>query len=115
MNRIRDARLAKGLTMKELGKRVGCTEAAISNYELGKRQANYELMLKMAEALDVSVSYLLNEELDEKLQRLEDAYQNYLRVQSNLTAEKQKLMDLIDDMSPDDLQRLLRIAEAIKG
>lgn len=59
MNRIRDYRLAKGLTMAELGKRVDCSEAAISYYELGKREAKYETLLKIAEVLEVSVDILL--------------------------------------------------------
>ena len=41
MNRIRQARQAIGITMRQLGQKVGCSEAAISNYELGKREPDY--------------------------------------------------------------------------
>lgn len=58
MNRIREIRKSRNLSMKELGKRVGVTEAAISNYELGKRDVGYEMYLKLAEALDSSVEEL---------------------------------------------------------
>ena len=59
MNRIRELRLRHDLTMAELGKRVGCSEASISNYELSKRQAKYETLLRLAEELETSVDYLL--------------------------------------------------------
>lgn len=47
--------------MKELGKMVDCTESAISMYELGRRQPDFETLLKLAEALDTSVSVILGE------------------------------------------------------
>lgn len=49
----------RGLTMEELGKKVGCTLSAISNYERGKREPNYEMLLKLSEALDTDVYHLL--------------------------------------------------------
>lgn len=61
-NRIREIRKALGLTMKELGAMVGVSESAISQYETGKRQPDNEMLLKLGEALDVSVGYLLGED-----------------------------------------------------
>lgn len=62
MKEMRKIRKAKGLTMKELGSIVGVTESAISQYETGKRQADYEMLLKLSEALGCSVGDLFNEE-----------------------------------------------------
>lgn len=59
---IREARKAKGITMKELGNLVGATESAISLYERGMREPSYEILLKIAEELDTSVGYLLGAE-----------------------------------------------------
>lgn len=59
MNGIRNARKRKGLTMKELADIINCSESTISNYERGERQANYEALLKMADALDTTVEYLI--------------------------------------------------------
>jgi len=61
-NRIREIRKALGLTMKELGERVDAAESTISQYETGKRQPDNETLLKLGEALDVSVGYLLGVE-----------------------------------------------------
>ena len=61
-NNIREARKAYGLTMKELGRRVGAAESSISQYETGRRQPDNEMLLKMAEELDTTVGYLLGAE-----------------------------------------------------
>lgn len=99
MNHIRDARLAKGLTMKELGALVGVSEGAISFYELEKRQAGYDTLLKIGKALDVSVAYLLGENHDGP---------------EAIPSEKILLLKEIDKMSIDEMARLLRIIEALK-
>ena len=100
MNRIRQARQAIGITMRQLGKKVGCSEAAISNYELGKREPDYETLLKIGEVLGVSVSYLLGEGHDKKT--------------LTISPEKQKLLKAVEGMSNDELVRLLKIIEAMK-
>ena len=56
---IREMRKRKGLTLKELGRRVGCSESAMSQYETGKRSPDYETLLKIAEELDTDVVFLL--------------------------------------------------------
>jgi len=62
---IREYRKRAGMTMKELGDRVGCSEAAISLYELGKREAPYEILLQISEVLDTDVNHLLGRGKDE--------------------------------------------------
>lgn len=47
--RIKEIRKKCGLTQKELGERVGVSEAAISQYESGKRRPDYEIVLRMAD------------------------------------------------------------------
>ena len=59
---LRTARKAKGLTMKELGEKVGVSESAISQYETGKREADFATLLKIGEVLDCSIDYLIREE-----------------------------------------------------
>lgn len=59
MKMLRQRRKEMGLTMKQLGIIVGVSEAAISQYETGKRQADFEMQLKLSDALDCSVDYLL--------------------------------------------------------
>lgn len=60
-NNIRSARKAANMTMKELGARIGLAESTISQYETGKRDPDNTTLLMIAEELNTSVSYLLNE------------------------------------------------------
>lgn len=59
---IRELRKQHGLTMRELGEKIGVSESTISLYETGKREPNYETLLKIAELFNVSVDYLLRGE-----------------------------------------------------
>ena len=56
---IRHYRKKKGLTMKELAALVGVTESTISLYETGKREPNFETLLKLGEILDCTSDELL--------------------------------------------------------
>lgn len=59
MQALRDIRKAKGLTMKELGQRVGVSESAISQYETGKREADFKTLLRLGEILNCSIDELI--------------------------------------------------------
>ncbi len=52
MKMLRTIRKSKNMTMKELGNAVGVSEGAISQYETGKRQADYETLFKICGVLD---------------------------------------------------------------
>lgn len=58
---IRKYRKEKKLTMKELGKKIGVSEQAISQYERGVRNVNLETLIKLSDALNVTINNLTNE------------------------------------------------------
>lgn len=62
MLKLREIRARQKLTMKELGKKVGVSESAIGLYENGKRKPDFDMLLKLAEALDSSVPELTGTE-----------------------------------------------------
>ena len=59
MKMLRILRKNKGLSMKELGEIIGVAESTISQYETGKREPDFETLLKLGEFFNVSVDYLL--------------------------------------------------------
>lgn len=67
MEKIRELRKERKLTMKKLGQIVGVSESTISLYENGKRQPDYDTLQKLADYFDVSVDYLLGREEPPKL------------------------------------------------
>lgn len=101
---IREYRTRLGLTMKELGDKVGVSEGAISLYELGKRKPNYEMLLKLSEALGTDVNHLLGKSLYDELHRItedeDEAYVN--RLMKRLSKDdKKKAVAMLKVMFPD--------------
>jgi transcriptional regulator with XRE-family HTH domain len=59
--KIRKLRLTKGISQKELASHVGVTYQQIQNYEKGKSKIPVDRLIKIAEALEVSLDYFLKE------------------------------------------------------
>jgi len=60
--KIQIAREEKGITQIELAKILGITQAALSNYELGKRRVYFHQIELIAEHLEKPISYFLDDE-----------------------------------------------------
>ena len=59
MKMLKQLRKEHGYTQEGLGKLMGVSDAAVSQWESGKREASYEVQLKLAELFGVSVDFLL--------------------------------------------------------
>ncbi len=59
MNRIRELREERGLTMKETASQLGMPYTTYVNYEKSLREPNSETLIKLASFFNVSVDYLL--------------------------------------------------------
>ena len=71
-NRLKEAREARGLTQRELGRHVGITAQSISNYEAGgKATPSLSTLLKITAALGVPPSQLLDH-LDDRSRTARD-------------------------------------------
>src|SRR5699024_10824250 len=57
--RLKQLRNERKITQSELGRKVNVTKSSISGYENGTRTPDTETLLDLANALDVSVDYLL--------------------------------------------------------
>lgn len=61
---IRRIRKARGLTIKELGERIGVSESYIRAYETGRRNPKESSLQKIADVLAVNVEVLKNSDFD---------------------------------------------------
>ena len=105
--KIRDARLAKGLTQEELGNLVGLQKSAIAKYENG-RVVNIKRSTpqKLAKALGLRGSDLIIEsepkeyaELSARV-LLDEELMNTIELYYGLSSDKQKMIrDLIRSMA----------------
>lgn len=61
--RIKKARLNKGLTQEELGALLDVTKVSVCGYEKGNRTPTMEVLLKLVEVLNVSIDYLIGNDV----------------------------------------------------
>lgn len=64
MMNLVNARKALKKTQQEMADYLGISRQAYSNYETGKREPDYETLLKLGEYLDCSIDYLLGKKSD---------------------------------------------------
>lgn len=94
-NRIRALRKDNGLTMKQLGKKIGLAESTISQYETGKRNPDNETLLKLGEIFGVTVGYILGSEEKEIApgeQALTEGEKTLLELFRKIPSEQQEMV-----------------------
>lgn len=97
MTRIKEARLALGITAAEAARRLGISRQRYGQYERGENEARYEMLLKIGEAFGVSVDWLLNRESTPADVRRSAVVG---RVMALTDAQIQALADALDRFSP---------------
>ena len=106
--KLREIRKLAGLTMKELGDRIGCSESAISQYETGKRHPDYETLLKISDYFGVSVDDILgagktDQEMEFLIQQIKDR------------SELRELITLAARLPKAEVEQAIRIIGAIRN
>lgn len=77
MNCFKYYRKKLGITQKEVGERLGLSGQAYSNYENGRRQADYNTLKKLATLYNTSIDNLL---LSSEPPRFEYICSKYIRL-----------------------------------
>src|SRR6201996_2605863 len=77
--RLRHARRARGLTLADLGARVGRTPSVLSLIENGRREPRLSLVEQIANALDVPVAERLKKQPPSRRAQLEVALEHAQR------------------------------------
>lgn len=111
MLKIRECRKAKGLTMKQLGEKVGALESSISFYERGLQQPDLDMLKKIADALSVSTDELLDHNQNRATENESFAINEKMRNDPDYrilikTAEKAK---------PEHLRAATAVLQSLKG
>lgn len=89
---LKSIRSDAGMTQKSLGEKIGVTSVTIGNWERGVRQPSFELLPKLADALDTSVDALLGKH---RTARRNLAEEELLANYRQLDAHGQKLVRII--------------------
>ena len=88
MEKLRELRKIRKITMKELGAQFGVSESSMSMYETGKHEPDLKLLSKLADFFDVSTDYLLGRE---------DYYGNVYNTKINQQNEKKPVPQKQDE------------------
>ena len=57
--RLKEIRKAKHISQVKLAMELGTSQNTISRYETGERQADYKMLIALADYFNVSIDYLL--------------------------------------------------------
>lgn len=111
MNNMRALRKQKKMTMKELGRRVGVSESAISMYETGKHEPDILTMQLIADELGVSVDCLLGHDVPTEEQEESWAVREQLRRDPNMRV----LFDAASRATPEQLKAAAAMLKSFQG
>ena len=94
-HRLKQARLKSSLSQEKLGKIAGIdpmsSSARMNQYERGKHAPDYQLMCKVAEILNMPVSWFYTE--DEELAKLQEVFFNSsVEVKKAILTESEALL-----------------------
>lgn len=103
-DRIRRYRLAKGLTQAELAKLVGASQRMINYYEVHGVSPSPDLLVKIADALDVSIDELFGRKPRARREAAAPAGESLRR---------RRRLKRIEELSRDDQAALLRMMDAL--
>ncbi len=96
--KIRQLRSERGWSQGELAARLGGDPGQISRYETGKISPSIDVVVKLAEAFDVSADYLL----------IDGATRRPLRAPVDLLGER---LAQLDQLTPEDRAALIHILD----
>ena len=99
--RLHDLRKEKGLSQPELGQLIGTSGAIIGRYERGEMNPSVDVAKKLANALEVTLDYLVtNKTLPRALQD-KDMMQRWQQVDSLGQNDKERILFVIDSLVRD--------------
>ncbi len=60
MNRLRDLRKSRGMTLEELGKMINIQKSTVAKYEKGTVEMSTSILEKLSNVFNVSIDYIVN-------------------------------------------------------
>ena len=92
-HRIKEAREKAGLTQEELGKRVGITGSAITNYEKGTSHPKESVLYALMDTLEVDANFLFQDSVKTvKKDQSAEVLAKMNRLVNSLTPEQARFM-----------------------
>lgn len=87
--RLKECRLLRGLTQKELAEQIGVAKTTMTGYEKGNREPDVLKIKKIASALNVDCDYLLGTSDNINRSNAEEKINKVINIYKRLSPEKQ--------------------------
>ena len=103
-DRLKELRMEKGKTQKEMAKDLGTTDVSIGRYEAGTREPKTDILNALADYFDVTTDYLLGR-TDEK-QIKKECFQGVNTIAAHRIGDIEQLPDEALDQLGDYIELL---------
>jgi transcriptional regulator with XRE-family HTH domain len=111
--RIKKARIEKGLSQEELGNMIGVSKVSVCGYEKGTRTPTLENLLQLLEILDVTPDYVLGRE-HQVVAENESDYSMYMAKEDiEIIKEMKNYRELYNKLCSDPKRNVALIARKI--
>ena len=114
-------RKSKGLSQQALADMTGLSRSTIGMYEIGKNEPNFNQLNKLANALNVTVSELIDDQKDELIiidrairRQEEDELAAYLEM-LRTRPECRILLDTVAGATKEEVEANVHFLEALRG
>lgn len=108
--RLTALREERKLTQKELAEKLGLSSSAISMYEIGKREPDFETLELIADYFNVSMDYLIGkEDIATQIDLIE------LREELRRKPGMRMLFSLAKNATNEDLEAVAKLMQHFKG
>lgn len=103
-SRLKQLRIEKGKTQKEMAKDLGTTDVSIGRYEAGAREPKTDILNALADYFDVTTDYLLGR--IDKRNTTEKCFKNVNSISAYRMSKIEKLSDEALDQLDDYIKYL---------
>lgn len=101
--RLKEFRIKKGLTQREVAKKLNITPAGYSHYEIGRSQPDIEMLKKLADIFQTTVDSLLDRQVP------------YLLDKSLLSKEQVAIVEQVQTLSDKECKSVDSFIKGLKN
>ncbi len=103
-NRIRELRISKNMSQKELSELIDVSKSAISKYESDSLEPNIRVQIALAEAFNVTIDYLIGYSDENTLAKSDDNIAKMIELYKDLNENNRilalaKMIELLNEQS----------------
>jgi len=119
--RLKQVRIKKGLTQKEVAESTGLIRATLANWEIGRAEPDLESIKTLANFYSIPVDYLLGrtdttETLEKDIESAISGHPDLIEIWSEIKNREdlQSLFREVKPMTPENVKKVIRIIKALE-